>query len=74
MQNLPHLPVLRLGRCYESLDQIEVKDHRTGEVKATVSSVNAGIVRKDLQKLAAARAALKKFSSDQLINRRRTTS
>lgn len=67
MTSIPHLPVLRLGRSYESLDQIDVKDHRTGEVKATVSSVNAGIVRKDLQKLAAARAALKQFSCAQLI-------
>lgn len=67
MNIVPHIPVLRLGRSYESLDQIEVKDHRTGEVKATVSSVNAGIVRKDLQKLSAARAALNKFSCAQLI-------
>ena len=67
MSAIPHIPVLRLGRTYESLDQIEVKDHRTGEIKATMSSVNAGIIRKDLQKLAAARAALKKFSCAQLI-------
>lgn len=67
MSTIPHLPVLRLGRTYASLDQIEVKDHRTGEVKATVSSVNAGIVRKDLQKLGSARAALKRFTVAQLI-------
>ena len=34
MSNVPHLPVLRLGRSYESLDKLEIKDHRTGEVKA----------------------------------------
>ena len=67
MSTIPHIPVLRLGRSYESLDQIEVKDHRTGEVKVTMSSVNAGIARKDLQKLSTARAALKKFSCAQLI-------
>ncbi len=67
MSTIPHLPALRLGRYYASLDQFEVKDHRTGEVKATVSSVNAGIVRKDLQKLGAARAALAKFTVAQLI-------
>jgi len=65
--NLPHIPVLRLGRPYESLDQLEVKDHRTGELKATVSSVNAGIIRKDLGKISASRAALKKFTCAQLI-------
>ena len=44
---IPHIPALRLGRTYESLEKIEVKDHRTGEVKALVSTVNGGIVRRD---------------------------
>lgn len=65
--NVPHIPVLRLGRSYESLDKFEVKDHRTGELMAVVSSVNAGIIRKDLGKLASARAALKNFTCTQLI-------
>ena len=65
--NVPHIPVLRLGRSYESLDKFEVKDHRNGDLKATVSSVNAGIIRKDLGKMAHARAALKHFSCGQLI-------
>ncbi|HVY70994.1 MAG TPA: aldehyde dehydrogenase, partial [Verrucomicrobiae bacterium] len=64
---VPHIPVLRLGRVYESLDQNNVVDHRTGEVRATVSTVNAGIIRKDLQKIGAARAALKKLTTAQLI-------
>lgn len=67
MSAIPHLPALRRGRAYESLDQTEVKDFRTGEVKATVSQVNAGIVRKDLARLAEGQAALKKFSVAQLI-------
>lgn len=67
MSNTPHLPVLRLGRTYDSLEKIEVKDHRTGEVKAVVSQVNGGIVRRDLTKIAASRAALKGFSVAQLI-------
>ena len=53
---LPHLPVLRLGRAYESLDKVEVKDHRTGEVKALVSTVNGGIVKRDLAKIEIGRA------------------
>jgi hypothetical protein len=65
--NVPHIPVLRLGRSYESLDKFEVKDHRNGDLKATVSSVNAGIIRKDLGKVANARAALKKFTCAELI-------
>ncbi len=67
MSNIPHLPVLRLGRTYESLDKFEVKDHRSGEVKAVVSSVNAGIIRKDMKRIGEARAALAKLTVAQLI-------
>jgi acyl-CoA reductase-like NAD-dependent aldehyde dehydrogenase len=67
IMSIPHIPVLRLGRSYESLEKIEVKDHRTGEVKALVSSVNGGIVKRDLAKIGSARAALKKFTVKELI-------
>ncbi len=67
MSTLPHIPVLRRGRAYESLDQIEVKDHKTGEVVAKVSTVNAGIVRKDLAKISEGRKALNKFTIAQLM-------
>ena len=60
--SIPHLPALRLGRTYESLEKIEVKDHRTGVVKAVVSQVNGGIVKRDLARLAGARAALRPFT------------
>lgn len=65
--NLPHLPALRRGKPYESLDKVEVINHRTGLPMATVSQVNAGILRKDLAKIHEARAALKKFSVADLI-------
>src|SRR3954463_9816107 len=65
--NIPHLPVLRFGRSYESLDKLEIKDHRSGEVKASVSTINAGILRKDFRRLGEARAALKKLTVAQLI-------
>jgi acyl-CoA reductase-like NAD-dependent aldehyde dehydrogenase len=67
MAALPHLPALRLGRTYESLETFEVRDHRTGEVRAIVSSVNAGLVKRDLAKIAASRAALNRFTCAQLI-------
>ena len=67
MTAIPHLPALRRGKPYQSLDQAEVKDFRTGEVQATVSQVNAGIVRKDLARVAEGQAALKKFSVAQLV-------
>ncbi|MCW5556670.1 MAG: aldehyde dehydrogenase, partial [Verrucomicrobiae bacterium] len=63
---IPHLPALRLGRSYDSLEKIEVKDHRTGEVKAVVSQVNGGIVKRDLARLDAARAALRRFTVSEL--------
>ena len=40
---------------------------RAGEVKAVVSTVNAGILRKDFRKLGEARKSLKKFTVAQLI-------
>ena len=58
---------MRLGRTYESLEKIEVKDHRTGEVKAVVSTVNGGIVRRDLAKIGASREALARFTVAELM-------
>ena len=65
--DLPHLPALRLGRAYESLEKTDVRDHRSGEPWRRVSQVNAGIIRRDLVRLEASRAALKKFTCAQLI-------
>lgn len=67
METVPHIPALRLGKPYESLDKFEVRDHRTGAIKAVVSAVNAGIIRKDLQRIAGSRASLKKFTVRELI-------
>ena len=63
----PHIPALRQGRPYESLDKTTVVDYRNGNALAEVSQVNAGIIRKDLTRIAAARATLKKFTVSQLI-------
>lgn len=62
-----HIPVIRRGKPYESLEQSNVLDHRTGAVLATVSQVNAGIIRKDLARISESRAALKQFTVAQLI-------
>lgn len=68
MSNVPHLPTLRKGKPYDSLTKVEVKNHRTGEVMAEVSQVNAGIIRRDLGRIDEARAALKKFTVAELID------
>jgi hypothetical protein len=67
MSNVPHIPVIRRGRAYQSLDQHNIVDHRNGSVLATVSTINAGIIRKDLSRIGESRAALKKFTVAQLL-------
>jgi acyl-CoA reductase-like NAD-dependent aldehyde dehydrogenase len=64
---VPHIPALRRGRPYESLDKANIPDYRNGAALAAVSQVNAGIVRKDLAGIAQSRAALKKLTADALI-------
>src|ERR1043165_3301482 len=64
---LPHLPALRRGKPYASLDQLEVRNCRTGEPLARISQVNAGIVRKDFSRISEARSALKQLSCEQLL-------
>jgi acyl-CoA reductase-like NAD-dependent aldehyde dehydrogenase len=64
---LPHLPALRRGKPYASLEQLDVKDCRRGQPLARISQVNAGIIRKDLTRIRESRAALKELSCERLI-------
>ena len=64
----PHIPAIRRGRNYESLDKSTLVDHRDGSTLVSISQVNAGIIRKDLARIGESRAALKKFTVDQLID------
>ena len=64
---IPHIPCLRLGDPYVSLNKIDVADYRSGATKATVSQVNAGVVRRDLQRIDEARNALRKFTTAELV-------
>jgi acyl-CoA reductase-like NAD-dependent aldehyde dehydrogenase len=65
--DLPHIPALRRGKSYESLDKASLVDHRTGKPLVAISQVNAGIIRKDLARIGESRAALKKLTTAQLI-------
>ncbi|MGV3771753.1 MAG: aldehyde dehydrogenase family protein [Verrucomicrobiales bacterium] len=67
MDNIPHLPALRRGKNYDSLDKSQLVDHRTGKPLVQISQVNAGIVRKDLARIGESRAALKKLSIKELL-------
>ena len=64
---VPHIPCLRLGKPYVSLSQSSVNDYRDGSAKATLSQVNAGVIRRDILRLDVAREALNKISTSELI-------
>ncbi len=60
-----NLPALRGGQPYESLEKNELKSVRTGEVVATISQVNAGLIRRDLRRVS--RECLKNIPIQTLI-------
>ncbi len=62
---LPHIPILRRGHIYDSLDKIELVDVCTGEPAATVSQANAGLIRRDLRRMS--RDALRAVPADRLL-------
>jgi acyl-CoA reductase-like NAD-dependent aldehyde dehydrogenase len=62
-----HLPVLRWGAPYESLEKDEVVHFSTGEPIATVSRANGGLIQRDARKAARAREALRAIPIDDLI-------
>ena len=68
---MAHIPALRRGSNYQSLDKVDVLNHRTGEKLIEVSQVNAGIVRRDLPKFAESRALLRQIppssNSEQVV-------
>jgi hypothetical protein len=43
-----HLPILRYGVPYRSLDVVRVPHHRTREPFVEISQANAGLIRRDL--------------------------
>jgi hypothetical protein len=66
----PHVPVLRFGEEYESLDQSELRSPRTGEVLARISQANPGLVRRDLlSRKRAAAASLRALPFADLLRR-----
>lgn len=71
MSSPPHIPALRAGAEYESLDTQEVRSYRAGdgggEPLAVVSRVNAGAIRRDLRRAPAAAEALRRLSIEELL-------
>ena len=63
----PHIPVLRHGVEYESLDQSELRGIGSDEVLARISQSNAGMIKRDLRRAEDAAAKLRALSSARLI-------
>jgi acyl-CoA reductase-like NAD-dependent aldehyde dehydrogenase len=64
-----HLPVLRWGTPYTSMDMDEVVHFSTGESIAKVSRANGGMIQRDMRKAQRARDALREIPIDDLISR-----
>ncbi len=63
-----HIPLLRQGRPYKSLDVARAPHHATGQPYVEISQANVGLIRRDLLKQAEMRAALLACSTAQLID------
>jgi acyl-CoA reductase-like NAD-dependent aldehyde dehydrogenase len=65
-----HLPILRQGVPYKSLDVVRVPHHRTREPFVEMSQANPGLIRRDLrpERQAEARQALARLPFDALID------
>jgi acyl-CoA reductase-like NAD-dependent aldehyde dehydrogenase len=46
-----HIPILRHGKPYESIDKVEIVHHATGEPVARVSQANAGLISRDVNRM-----------------------
>ena len=64
-----HLPVLRWGEPYTSLEVDEVAHFSTGEPIARVSRANGGLIQRDARKAQRARDVLREIPIDDLIAR-----
>ena len=63
-----HIPILRKGEPYTSLDIACVPHHRTREPFVAISQANAGLIRRDLLDQASGHALLSRFSTAELVD------
>ncbi|MEM8997815.1 MAG: aldehyde dehydrogenase, partial [Acidobacteriota bacterium] len=63
-----HIPLLRAGKPYRSLQTQPLVDIRTGEPLGTVSQALSGIIARDLDRAAENRATLERFTVAELID------
>lgn len=62
-----HLPVMRWGEPYESLEVSDVVHFHTGEPLARISQANPGIIQRDLRRSGRAREVLRAIPCDELL-------
>jgi acyl-CoA reductase-like NAD-dependent aldehyde dehydrogenase len=64
-----HIPILRHGEPYKSLDVVRIPHHRTREPFVEISQANAGLIRRDLREdvQAEARRALAEIPTGRLL-------
>ena len=63
-----HIPLLRQGEPYTSLDVVRVPHHRTPELFVEISQANTGLIRRDLSDQATGRALLSNFTTAELVD------
>lgn len=63
MSETIHLPILRLGRPYQSMDRLELD---AGTFRIEVSLANPGLIRRDMMGIGAAREALRRHKACEL--------
>lgn len=62
-----HIPILRKGEPYKSLDVATARHYRTQEPFAEVSQANAGLIRRDLRDQKSGREKLASLSTEDLL-------
>jgi len=62
-----HIPILRRGEPYRSLDVAHVPHHQTRELFVEISQANTGLIRRDLRDQKTARDQLAAVSTAELI-------
>src|SRR5215212_2878439 len=62
-----HIPILRRGEPYRSLEAARAVHYRTREPFVEVSQANVGLIRRDLRGQGEARAALSQFTVEELL-------
>ena len=63
-----HIPLLRRGKSYRSLDVARAPHHATGKPFAEISQANVGLIRRDLLAQEAMRAALLAIPTTRLMD------